>query len=75
MAETTETSKLTMSEEEAMATARRLCRGYLEHCGMDVVNDGSAGRHRCQGRRRGRARARHRERRRRRARPARAGCE
>lgn len=38
MAETSETSKLTMSEEEAMATARRLCGGYLEHRGMEVVN-------------------------------------
>ena len=43
MAETTETSKLTMGEEEAMATARRLCGSYLEHRGMEVVNDGSAG--------------------------------
>ena len=43
MAEATETSKLTMGEEEAIATARRLCRGYLEHRGMEVVNDGSAG--------------------------------
>ncbi|MBS6418898.1 MAG: hypothetical protein KH372_08785 [Olsenella uli] len=43
MAEATETSKLTMGEEEAMATARRLCRGYLEHRGMEIVNDGSAG--------------------------------
>ena len=43
MAEATETSKLTMGEEEAMATARRLCGSYLEHCGMEAVNDGSAG--------------------------------
>lgn len=43
MAETTETNKLTMGEEEAMTTARRLCGSYLEHRGMEVVNDGSAG--------------------------------
>lgn len=43
MAETTETNKLTMGEEEAMATARRLCGGYLKHRGMEVVDDGSAG--------------------------------
>lgn len=40
---TTETSKLTMGEKEAMATARRLCGGYLEHRGMRVVDDGGAG--------------------------------
>ena len=40
MAETTETSKLTIGKEEA--TARRLCEGYLEHRGMEVMNDGSA---------------------------------
>lgn len=43
MVEATETSKLTMGEEEAMSTARRLCGGYLEHRGMEVVDDGSAG--------------------------------
>lgn len=43
MAETTETSKLTTGEGEAMTTARRLCGSYLEHRGMEVVNDGSAG--------------------------------
>ena len=32
-----------MGEEEATATARRLCRSYLEHRGMRVVDDGSAG--------------------------------
>lgn len=41
MDETTETSKLTMDEEEAMATARRLCGGYLEHRSIEVVNDGA----------------------------------
>lgn len=44
MDETTETSKLTMSKEEAMATARRLCGSYLEHRDMEVMNDGSASR-------------------------------
>lgn len=43
MAEATEASELTMSLEEATATARRLCGSYLEHRGMEVVNDGSAG--------------------------------
>lgn len=43
MAETTETSKLTMGDEEAIATARRLCGSHLEHRDMEVVNDGSAG--------------------------------
>jgi hypothetical protein len=43
MDETTEISKLTMSEEEAMATARRLCGSYLEHRGIEVVDEGRAG--------------------------------
>lgn len=43
MDETTETSTLTMGQKEALATARRLCRGYLEHRGMRVVDDGGAG--------------------------------
>mgnify|MGYP000326428249 CR=1 FL=1 len=42
MDEATETSKLAMNEEEAMATARRLCESYLEHRGMEVVDEGSA---------------------------------
>ena len=44
MDEATETSKLNMGEEEATATARRLCRSYLEHRSMEVVDDGGAGR-------------------------------
>lgn len=43
MAETIETSRLAMGEEEAMATAHRLCGSYLEHRGMEVVDDVSAG--------------------------------
>ena len=43
MDETTETNTLTMGQKEALATARRLCRGYLEHRGMRVVDDGGAG--------------------------------
>ena len=41
MAVATETSKLTIGEEEAMATARRLCEGYLKHRSVEVVNDGA----------------------------------
>lgn len=41
--ETETSSKLAMGEEEATATARRLCRSYLEHRCMRVVDDGSAG--------------------------------
>lgn len=44
MDETTETSKLTMSKEEAMATARRLCGSYLEHRDMEVMDDGGTSR-------------------------------
>lgn len=40
---TTETGDLAMSKEEAMAAARRLCRGYLEHRGMKVVDEGADG--------------------------------
>lgn len=36
-------SKLAMGEEEATATARRLCRSYLEHRGIRVVDGGSVG--------------------------------
>lgn len=43
MDEATETGKLAMSQEEVMATAHWLCRGYLEHRGMRVVDDGGAG--------------------------------
>lgn len=43
MDEATETSRLDMNPEEAIATARRLCRGYLEHRGMRVLDDGDAG--------------------------------
>lgn len=43
MAEATETSKLTMGEEEAMATARRLCSDHLVSRGIEVVDEGSAG--------------------------------
>lgn len=41
MAEAAETSKLTMGEEESMATARRLRGSYLEHRSIEVENDGA----------------------------------
>lgn len=41
--DTEASSKLDLGEEEATATVRRLRGSYLEHRGMRVVDDGSAG--------------------------------